>query len=88
MLKIREDNITFETLMEDLKANKISVKEYVTRSEHSNLFTTVINKKVLDSYKNPIKKDLKERKLYKPYITELIKKYAKKDSIVLDIGAI
>lgn len=45
---IREDNITFETLTEDLRREKMTIKEYVTRSEYSNLFTTVINKKVLD----------------------------------------
>ncbi len=50
-LKIREDNATFETLTEDLVRAKVSIKEYVTRSEHSNLFTTVINKKVLDNFK-------------------------------------
>lgn len=44
---IREDNATFETLTEDLKREKMTIKEYVTRSEHSSLFTTVINKKVL-----------------------------------------
>jgi len=46
---IREDNITLESLTEDLQRDKITLKEYVTRSEHSNLFTTVINKKVLSA---------------------------------------
>ncbi len=49
-MKIREDNITFESLMEDLAREKVSIKEFVTRSEHSNLFTTTINKKVLASF--------------------------------------
>ena len=47
---IREDNITFESLVEDLTREKVSIKEYVTRSEHSSLFTTVINKKVLANF--------------------------------------
>lgn len=37
--------------MEDLKRAKMSVKEYITRSEHSNLFTTTINKKILDNFR-------------------------------------
>lgn len=49
-MKIREDNITWESLTEDLARNKVSIKEYVARKEHSNLFTTTINKKVLASF--------------------------------------
>ena len=49
---IREDGATFETLTEDLARDKISIKEYVSRSEHSNLFTTTINQKVLASFQN------------------------------------
>lgn len=47
---IREDNMTLQTLAEDLKRDRISLKEYVTRPEHSNLFTTTINKAVLASF--------------------------------------
>ena len=42
-MKIREDNITFESLMEDLARGKMSIKEYVTRSEHASLFTTTMS---------------------------------------------
>jgi len=49
-MKIREDNITFGSLMEDLARGKVTLKEYVMTKDHSNLFTTVINKKVLASY--------------------------------------
>lgn len=51
-MNIREDNITFESLTEDLAREKITLKEYVTRTEHSNLFTTTINKKVLASFQD------------------------------------
>ena len=50
-MKIREDNITLDLLFEDLVREKVSLKEYVSRSEHSNLFTVAINKKILDSFK-------------------------------------
>lgn len=46
-MRIREDNVTFETLTEDLAREKCTIKEYVTRSEHTNLFSITINKKVL-----------------------------------------
>ncbi len=48
-MKIREDNITLDTLFEDLKSSKVTLKEYVTRSEHSNLFTIAIDKKILET---------------------------------------
>lgn len=48
---IREDNVTLESFFEDLKREKVTLKEAVTRSEHSNLFTTALNKKVLASFK-------------------------------------
>ena len=47
---IREDNITLETLTEDLKADNISLKEYVTRSEGAALFTVSLNKVLIDKY--------------------------------------
>jgi hypothetical protein len=50
-IKVREDNITFESLTEDLARQKVTIKEYVARSEHTNLFTVAINKKILDNFK-------------------------------------
>jgi len=49
---IREDNVTLETLTEDLQREKVTLKEYVTRSEGSALITTVLNKVLLDKYKS------------------------------------
>ena len=50
-MNIREDNITLDSLFEDLAREKVTLKEYVTRSEHSDLFTVGINKKILDGFK-------------------------------------
>ena len=48
---IREDNATLDTLFEDLINDKISIKEYITRSEGgSHIFTTLLNKKLLTAY--------------------------------------
>lgn len=47
---IREDNITLETLTEDLKTEGITLKEYVTRSEGAALFTTSLNKILIAKY--------------------------------------
>lgn len=49
---IREDNVTLQTLQEDLMRDKIALKEYVTRSEGTQLFTTAINKHLLTMYKS------------------------------------
>jgi hypothetical protein len=49
---IREDNITLETLFEDLQTEGITLKEYVTRSEGSALFTVSLNKVLLNNYKS------------------------------------
>lgn len=48
---IREDNVTLETLREDLVRDHIPLKEYVTRSEGAALFTVAINKQLLNTYK-------------------------------------
>ena len=49
---IREDNITLQSLEEDLRSSKLTLKEYVTRSEGSALFTVALNKSLLDAYTN------------------------------------
>lgn len=48
---IREDNVTLETLSEDLAREHITLKEYVTRSEGTAIITTVLNKVLMDKYK-------------------------------------
>ena len=47
---IREDNVTLETLQEDLASEGIKLKEYVTRSEGSALLTVSLNKVLIDKY--------------------------------------
>jgi hypothetical protein len=47
---IREDNITLETLTEDLANEGLTIKEYITRSEGTALFTVALNKVLLDKY--------------------------------------
>ena len=49
---IREDNITLQTLSEDLTNEDITLKEYITRSEGAALFTVAINKELLNAYQN------------------------------------
>lgn len=49
---IREDNVTLQTLQEDLAAEHISLKEYIGRNEGALLFTVAINKHLLNSYKS------------------------------------
>lgn len=49
---IREDNVTLQTLQEDLKNDRIPLKEYVGRNEGSALFTVAINKQLLNTYKS------------------------------------
>jgi len=50
-MKIREDNITLTTLFEDLARERVTLKEYVTRGEHSSLFTVAIDKQLMDIVK-------------------------------------
>jgi len=47
---IREDNVTLESLTEDLKSEGVTLKEYVTRSEGGALFTVSLNKVLIDKY--------------------------------------
>lgn len=47
---IREDNVTLETLQEDLNTEGITLKEYVTRSEGGALFTVSLNKVLIGKY--------------------------------------
>jgi hypothetical protein len=49
---IREDNVTLQTLREDLLTDRISLKEYVTRSEGAALFTVAINKQLINTYRS------------------------------------
>jgi len=49
---IREDNITLQSLEEDLAHDNITLKEYVTKSEGTALFTVALNKQLLNTYKN------------------------------------
>jgi len=49
---IREDNVTLVTLQEDLRNERVNLKEYVTRSEGAALFTVAINKHLLNTYKS------------------------------------
>jgi len=48
---IREDNITLESLQEDLRSKGMLLKEYVTRSEGGALFTVALNKFLINKYK-------------------------------------
>jgi len=48
---IREDNVTLDNLVEDLRTEGLTIKEYLTRSEGgSHLFTTALNKILLNNY--------------------------------------
>lgn len=49
---IREDNITLQSLQEDLNRDRVTLKEYVTKSEGSALFTVALNKQLLNTYEN------------------------------------
>lgn len=49
---IREDNVTLQTLTEDLTRDRVNLKEYLTRKEGSALFTVAINKLLLNKYKS------------------------------------
>jgi len=49
---IREDNVTLQTLREDLAGERLTLKEYVMRKEGSALLSTAINKHLLTAYKS------------------------------------
>jgi len=49
---IREDNITLQTLVEDLKNDRVTLKEYVMRGEGAALFTIAIDKHLLNTYRS------------------------------------
>ena len=49
---IREDNVSLSTLSEDLRNERVPLKEYVARKEGSALFTVAINKHLLNTYKS------------------------------------
>lgn len=49
---IREDNVSLSTLQEDLRNERVPLKEYVARKEGSALFTVAINKHLINTYKS------------------------------------
>lgn len=71
----------------DEKAQMISYLTKFPEEQYSRYFSSDTGSFLIDSVNDPIKNELRKGNIWEPHVHELVKKYSKPGTTVLDIGA-